>query len=116
MRIGTFLLGGLVGACAAVYLSNRAKPMLWSAIANSTGLGNVMNQARSKMGQAASGFTGSQAASPASGSKPAPGSEQQQAGGLDKVQSMVNQDPQVKAQVNEILNAGGADTEGGRLQ
>ncbi|UUZ79482.1 hypothetical protein LJK88_30610 [Paenibacillus sp. P26] len=64
MRIGTFLLGGLVGACAAVYLSNRAKPMLWSAIANSTGLGNVMNQARSKMGQAASGFTGSQAASP----------------------------------------------------
>ncbi|MFC0214890.1 hypothetical protein ACFFK0_21000 [Paenibacillus chartarius] len=145
MRIGTFLLGGIVGAATVIYLSDKQnRSMMFQAIANPDSLGKMLNKTKDKAmdtimnatigaglggksGSSASAFNsgaGASSSSPMStttttsftstaprtnSASPASmnassGSSQ---GGLDQVQNIVNQDPELKRTVNEILSDSG---------
>ncbi|TVY11583.1 hypothetical protein [Paenibacillus cremeus] len=113
MRFGAFLLGGLVGAAAAVYLTGKSKPMLWSVLGKNDALGSMMmNSMNDKSDKSKSKFGDSSGSAKSNASfqgNKAKGHEEQfsaaAAGGMSKVTEFVNQDPQLKAQVNEILSS-----------
>lgn len=112
MKLGSFLLGGVVGAAAAVYFSNRSKPMLWSAMMSADGFGGVVNKAKSKLGGAASRSSSKDF----SGRSDEAHNEAAGADGLGAVQSIVNEDPALKAEVDAILSAESGENEGAHVQ
>jgi hypothetical protein len=154
MKFSSFLMGGIVGAAAVMYLSGRNKSMLWSALTSSGSLGNMMNQTNDRAdankanfnglspfansGNQARGMTNgnnannannsnqtnaagnnannsnqTNAASPASNLKK--NGAKQNADGMYKVSDIVNQDPKLKSQVQEIM-ANGSQKEQHQLQ
>ncbi|MEK8127433.1 hypothetical protein WMW72_05845 [Paenibacillus filicis] len=105
MKVGTFLLGGIVGAAAAVYVTRKAKPLLFSAFSSSDAASGVW----AKNGHAAkSGKPGDSSRSFQSGSASWDGQKSSsglgnEAGGLGKVEEIIKQDPKLKEAVDEIL-------------
>jgi hypothetical protein len=94
MRVGTFLLGGIAGAAAVIYLNRKSKSWMLSAFNSSnTSMGNMMDKAKSNftgktastgnMGKAATNFSSSNT--------------------LNSVEHIVKHDPSLKETVNEIL-------------
>jgi hypothetical protein len=143
MRIGMFLLGGLVGAAAAIYLSDKKnRTMLVNAMSSQAGpLGNMLSQTTSKatnavmnaMGMgagkangAAAGMNGANVSKSTTGTaektgtasmagtagKAAPAASGQN--GTAQVAKMVNEDPELKRTVNEIMADNGKS--GAQLQ
>lgn len=105
LRMSGFVVGGLLGAAAAMYFNRTNRTFSFSSISNAgQALDNVVEKARSRMmspdkrsyyGDPSSAGAGSNASSgPMSGV---------QAGGLQRVENMVKEDPMLKSQVNEIL-------------
>ena len=120
MRMSGIVVGGLLGAAAAMYLSRSNKTFSFSGISSATqALDSMVEKARSKMmspdkrsyyGDNASA-SGSQASTTSnmnmsgmSGMSAANASSPSQASGIDQVESIVKQDPALKSQVNEILS------------
>lgn len=113
MRLGTFLLGGLVGAAAAVYITNRSKLQLWAAMTNGNQFGSMMNKAKMTVDRFSnSGRTDASPCETSAGVQ----SHEHDSGGLDQVKSMVNDDPKLRAQVDEIVSAGDEDRQSAHLQ
>ncbi|CAG7611854.1 hypothetical protein PAESOLCIP111_01446 [Paenibacillus solanacearum] len=117
MRFGSFLLGGIVGAAAVVYFSNRNKSMLWSVLSKNGSVGSMMNMNSAnndKSDSAKSKFNDTPAFSKSAAStgeshsaKSAKNSDYEEvfsSGSLGKVSDIVNQDPKLKSQVEDILS------------
>lgn len=93
MRIGTFLLGGIAGAAAVVYLNRRSKSMLLSAFSSSSeSMGKVVDKAKDTWSNKSTGGTAFKNFS-SSGTN-----------NLNQVEKIVKEDPGLKAAVNEILH------------
>ncbi|SFK92402.1 hypothetical protein SAMN03159341_102176 [Paenibacillus sp. 1_12] len=89
MKVGAFLLGGLVGAAAVVYLSGKSKSMLMSSFSsNRESVGNNINK-NGNNNQSASHNANK------------PGSSDRT--GLGRVEEIINKEPALKATVDEIL-------------
>ncbi|GIP37501.1 hypothetical protein J31TS4_07810 [Paenibacillus sp. J31TS4] len=111
MRLGTFLLGGLAGAAAVVYLNRRGSML--AGLANSEGTaGQFLNKAKQavssfQMGamSSSSGKSGHQSRSEANGSKHenARQAAGRQGGSMEQVEHLIDEDPQLKATVQDIL-------------
>lgn len=85
MRAMSFLVGGIVGAAAVIYFMNNNRQGLFLLNAGEKVAGKWMNGAVNKM----------------SSSK----AEESWSGiGLDTVEQMINEDPEVKKAVQDILN------------
>jgi len=92
MRIGTFLLGGVVGAAAVVYLNRKTGGSLLMSAFSSSGESVGKTVGKTKETFSGKSFTDLSAKSfKTSGS------------GLDKVEDIVKDDPSLKQTVNEIL-------------
>lgn len=92
MRIGGFLLGSMVGAAAVVYFSRNNKPTMassWSQAGDS--INNLVDTARNKMMNMSTKM------------KQDKQTPSQNSNAMEKVEDIVNQDPKVEHQVNEIL-------------
>ncbi|HZG75072.1 MAG TPA: hypothetical protein VEZ72_04370 [Paenibacillus sp.] len=116
------VVGGLLGAAAAMYLSRSNRTFSFSGISSATqALDSMVEKARSKMmspdkrsyyGDNASASGGAQTGAAPSGMNMAGMSgmsatnatSSAPATGLDRVESIVKQDPALKSQVNEILS------------
>ncbi|WNR42473.1 hypothetical protein [Paenibacillus roseipurpureus] len=92
MKLGTFMLGGIAGAAAVIYLNRKSKSMLFSAFSSSTdSMGKVMDKAKDTFVNKSFG----EAISPSFASK--------SSSGLNPIEKIVKEDPSLKATVNEIL-------------
>ncbi|MBD0380624.1 hypothetical protein [Paenibacillus sedimenti] len=92
MRFSTFLLGGIAGAAAVIYLNRRSKSLLFSAFTSPTeSMGKVMNKAKDTF--VSKNFKDSAAKSFSNSSS----------NNLNQVEKIVKEDPALKATVNEIL-------------
>ncbi|OPH60883.1 hypothetical protein BC351_16970 [Paenibacillus ferrarius] len=95
MKIGTFLLGGIAGAAAVVYLNRKSKSMLFSAFSSSSeSMGKVVDKAKDT-------FTSKTFNSTSTAPKSFTNSG---ASNLTQVEKIVKEDPSLKATVNEILS------------
>jgi hypothetical protein len=116
MRVGTFLVGGLVGAAAVIYFNSKSKAMLLSAFSsNNQSVGNVVDKAKDKFTNvfdnqpknntagntaANSNTAASNSASSSSGSSTANKVNKQSQADLGKAKE---KDP-MKANVNEMMH------------
>ncbi|KRE69300.1 hypothetical protein [Paenibacillus sp. Soil750] len=92
MKLGTFMLGGIAGAAAVIYLNRKSKSMLFSAFSSpSQSMGNVMDKAKET-------FT-----SKSVGESTARNFSSTSTNGFNQVEKIVKEDPSLKATVNEIL-------------
>lgn len=89
MRMGAFLLGGIVGAAVVMYM-NRNKTMF---AGFSSQMGKMMGKS----------FPSSARANKSTDKFSGLDNE----AGMEKVESMIKQDPEVKHQVDEILHQSG---------
>lgn len=105
MRISGFLIGGILGAWAAMYFTRNNKPMV---------LGNVdWDKAVDKAGQvvrSAKTMWDSASIITASGSTPAGTSNKASASeaGLEQIEQIVSKDAELSNQVNEIMKESGS--------
>jgi hypothetical protein len=112
MRMGTFLLGGIVGACAMVYM-NRKNGMMLSNITNAgQSVGNMVNKAKSKftnmdmdMGTSSHNTSGNNINGHSNHDE-----------GLAKVEEIVKKDPNLKNKVDEILAENNQNASSFRVQ
>ncbi|MDO3679207.1 hypothetical protein [Paenibacillus ehimensis] len=105
MRWGAFLLGGLVGATAAVVLTGKRRPMLFSAVTNSDVVGSFLNQVMDRSGKKEKVLT--DAAEPNGDYGKSAADVATSVAGLGKVQELINQDSGLKAAVDDILAGNG---------
>lgn len=106
MKIGTFLLGGIAGAAAVVYLNRKSKSMLFSAFSSSSeSMGKVVDKAKDKF--ANKSFSDSPVRNFSSTSTNASANA---SGGLSQVEKIVKEDPHLSGTVNEILQANKENT------
>ncbi|MEX2460961.1 MAG: hypothetical protein WD469_06615 [Paenibacillaceae bacterium] len=88
MRMGTFLLGGIVGAIAVSYM-NRNNGMMMANLANAgQSVGRMVTQAKSKFSNMNSNMSMDKSSESAD---------------LPRVQEILNKDPELKTKVDEIL-------------
>lgn len=93
MKIGTFLLGGIAGAAAVVYLNRKSKSMLLSAFSSSSeSMGKVVDKAKDSFVNKSAGGTAFKNFSSTSMNN------------LNEVEKIVKEDPHLKSTVNEILH------------
>lgn len=97
MRWTGFIVGGILGAAAAVYFNRQNKPMLTNLSQMSGNVNQMMKTARAKMLDMAltKKFGSDSIASSSSGSK--------NAASIGDVEQIINKDPQLKQQVDAIL-------------
>ncbi|MDF2713307.1 MAG: hypothetical protein K0R28_232 [Paenibacillus sp.] len=89
MKMGAFLLGGLVGAAAVVYFnSNRSFSFAGLSNRSSHSAGKMANTGKSNVNASSNTFSGSE----------------WNGAGLNEVEQMIQKDPTVKSQVDDILN------------
>jgi len=118
------VIGGLLGAAAAMYFSRSNRTFSFSGIGSAgQALDSMVEKARSKMmspdkrsyygestsGQSATGTTMTSGMTGATGMTGGMGMSGMTTGtsatsGLDRVESIVQQDPSLKSQVNDILS------------
>ncbi|OCT12504.1 hypothetical protein A8709_32280 [Paenibacillus pectinilyticus] len=92
MKLGTFMLGGIAGAAAVIYLNRKSKSMLFSAFSSSSeSMGKVVDKAKDSFSNKSFGDSMSRNFSSTSST------------GLNQVEKIVKEDPHLKATVNEIL-------------
>lgn len=85
MRVSTFLLGGIAGAAAVIYLNRKSKSMLFSAFSSTNdSVTNFMNTSKNPLASKMNMNTNS-------------------ASNLNQVEKFVKEDPALKHKVNEIL-------------
>lgn len=89
MKVGTFLLGGLVGAGVVMYWNRRGKLAAFSAISHQAG--NMMNHAVDRTKDAVKTTSHMK-------------TKFEPDHGLDKVEEIVNRDPELKKHVDEIIH------------
>ncbi|SDN88252.1 hypothetical protein SAMN04487897_105256 [Paenibacillus sp. yr247] len=93
MKIGTFLLGGIAGAAAVIYLNRKSKSMLFSAFSStSESMGKVVDKAKDTFVNKSFGNSAAKSSSNTSTNS------------LNQVEKIVKEDPHLKATVNEILS------------
>jgi hypothetical protein len=112
MKMGTLLLGGVLGAWAAMYVTRNKRWMMLSNFANAgkqlegmmgMGQGQDQNQKNSsertsKQGSKSDGIAG--IGNQTHGSKSAGGNKDN---GLSRVKDIIEEEPRLKVQVQEIL-------------
>lgn len=114
MRIGGFMMGAMLGAAAAVYINRKGMPMIFSMGQGGKGINSLMNKSKSGMQQQS--HADGKAASSSGGSNRSRNGQHSnhesimQDAGLDQVEHIVNEDPQLKSQVNDIMSEGGTKT------
>lgn len=92
MKLGTFMLGGIAGAAAVIYLNRKSKSMLFSAFSSSSdSMGKVVDKAKDTFASKSFGDSAVRNFSSTSST------------GLNQVEKIVKEDPHLKATVNEIL-------------
>ncbi|UJF31167.1 hypothetical protein [Paenibacillus hexagrammi] len=102
MRIGTFLLGGLAGAAAVIYLNRKSKSMMLSAFSSSSeSMGKVMDKAKDTFTNKS--FKDNHYKDTVSKSYTSTSTNTTSSHGLNDVEKIVKEDPSLKATVNEIL-------------
>ena len=102
MKIGTFLLGGIAGAAAVVYLNRKSKSMLFSAFSSSSeSMGKVVDKAKDTF--ANKSFSSDSPVRNFSSTSKNTGANS--SGGLGTVEKIVKEDPHLSVTVNEILQA-----------
>jgi hypothetical protein len=129
MRMSGLIVGGIIGAAAAMYLTRANRPMLMSNFSQaSQSVGKVVEAAKNKImdmganrnmnqpvgatgmnaapSPSVSSMNTSAAASPSMNTSTAPQMSNTSAN-LGKVEAIVKEDPYVRKQVNEILNDNG---------
>jgi Sec-independent protein translocase protein TatA len=109
MRMGTFLLGGIVGAVAVVYM-NRNNGMSMSNLANAgQTVGNMVNKAKSNFSNMNSnmGMNSNQKTTT---------DQSNESADFSTVEQIVNKDPELKNKVDEILADGKQNTSEYRMQ
>lgn len=122
MRMGAFLLGGLVGAAAVIYFQNNRNSMMLSTMSsttdalgkmvekgmNMTGMGNKQNAQNAQNSQKAQNVQNTQNTQNTQNAKSNNQSYNRKSfdgqADLGKVENMVKQDPSVKQKVDEILS------------
>jgi hypothetical protein len=88
MRIGTFLLGGIAGAAAVIYLNRKSKSMLFSAFSSSSdSMGKMVNKAKDTM----------------TGANDSTSFNTNSTKDLGDVEQIIKKDPDLQHTVNEIL-------------
>ncbi|NOU97587.1 hypothetical protein GC093_30825 [Paenibacillus sp. LMG 31456] len=123
MKLGSFLFGGLVGAAAVVYLNNKSKSMLFSALSSNQSVGNMMDKAKDRFNGASDssathGFEGKTNNKSASSTSSSNGFKKEDPfstnsnSGLGKVEEIIKQDPKLNETVQEIIaqNNNGKET------
>jgi hypothetical protein len=111
MRMVTFLLGGIVGACAVVYM-NQKNGMMLSNLSNAgQSVGNMVNKAKSKFSNMNMDMDTNNNMSGNSINRHSKHDE-----GLDKVEKIVKKDPNLKNKVDEILADNNQNTSSFRVQ
>jgi hypothetical protein len=89
MRVGAFLLGGIAGAAAVIYLNRITKSMIFSAFSSSNdSMGKMMNKAKNTFAGDSNNQT----------------SKNPQKDHLDQAAKSAKQDPALQHNVNEILS------------
>lgn len=89
MRMGAFLFGSLVGAGVVMYWNRKGKQVTFSALSHQAG--NMMHQAMDR---------GKDAAKKTSKAK----ANFEPESGMDKVEEIINRDPELKKHVDEIIH------------
>ncbi|MNI25928.1 hypothetical protein D3C73_796070 [compost metagenome] len=109
MRIGTFLLGGIAGAAAVIYLNRKSNSMLLSAFSSSSdSMNQVASNAKENWSEAVQSAKSSATSASTSSSKAKSATGANKTDHLNQVQKYVKEDPSLKQTVNEIL-AGNQD-------
>ncbi|MZQ84370.1 hypothetical protein GQF01_19825 [Paenibacillus sp. 5J-6] len=104
MKIGTFLLGGIAGAAAVVYLNRKSKSMLFSAFSSSSeSMGKVVDKAKDTF--ANKSFSSDSPVRNFSSTSTSTNAGANSSGGLGTVEKIVKEDPHLSVTVNEILQA-----------
>ncbi|NEW06112.1 hypothetical protein GK047_08830 [Paenibacillus sp. SYP-B3998] len=102
MKIGTFLLGGIAGAAAVIYLNRKSKSLMMSAFSSSSeSMGKVMGRAKDSLVN--NSFKESFKDSTSKSFSPTNSGNATGSGHLNQVEKVVKEDPSLKATVNEIL-------------
>ncbi|MGO4273754.1 hypothetical protein AB4Z22_28640 [Paenibacillus sp. TAF58] len=92
MKIGTFLLGGIAGAAAVIYLNRKSKSLLFSAFSSSSeSMGKVVDKAKDSL------------VNKSFGNSAAKNFSTSNTNGLNQVEKIVKEDPHLKSTVNEIM-------------
>jgi gas vesicle protein len=92
MRVSTFLLGGIAGAAAVIYLNRKSKSMLFSAFSSSSNsMSKLMDNSKDNMSGKSSQNAAKSTAFNATNN-------------LSQVENMIKEDPSLKHKVNEILS------------
>jgi len=107
MKMSGIVIGGVLGAAAAMYF-NRNRAVSFAGIGNAGQLiDNVVEKARSKMMTPDKrSYYGSNHQSSPTASQTNTTSTATSGAGLAQVQSIVDKDPALKSQVNDILQDG----------
>ena len=101
MRMGTFLLGGLMGAAAVVYLNRTSRSMMFSSFTQAgESVDRMMNKAKSTMKTMPNPMNQTTTASHTSGSSNITNTTSSDRGQLKEI---INEDPKLKSTYNEIL-------------
>lgn len=124
MKMGSFLLGGMVGAAAVVYLNTKNKAMLLSAFSsNNSSMGNSMAKVKEKFtsafdngkrkeGEANTSSSANPTNSNSTSSNPANSTNFSTSKDKDsysgkseygKIEKIINEEPELKATVEEML-------------
>jgi hypothetical protein len=97
MRMGTFLLGGIVGVLAVTYL-NRNNGMMMGNLANAgQSVGNMVTKAKSKLTNMNMNMSNNDDKSDYQTDKSNQHAE------FSRVKEILNKDPELKTKVDEIL-------------
>ncbi|MDB5053786.1 MAG: hypothetical protein JWM44_1836 [Bacilli bacterium] len=96
MRMGMFLLGGIVGAAAVVYI-NRNNMMMSNFSNAGQSVGNMMDKAKTKFSSMNMGMNRDTEKSNQNSTQSNDKTD------LSKVEEIVNKDPNLKSKVDEIL-------------
>jgi hypothetical protein len=121
MRMGSFLLGGMVGAAVVVYMNTKNKAMLLSAFSgNNSSMGSTMSKAKERITsafdndkwkggeEASSSGNSANSANTASSANSTNSTSNHKDGysgksNYGKIEEIINNEPQLKATVEEIL-------------
>lgn len=93
MRMGAFLLGGIVGAACVMYLSKNKGMMITSWDQAGQTVGKMMKTAKHSMQHAAMGALDSTLSR-----------KTEKQSDMEQIEQIVNEDPELKNQVNKILS------------